>query len=115
MRELVAATKQVAGHWMYLEFHAHKDGARFVRWRDRSTRKHLNWEQAHQTLADKSPALGAWYCQVTEQAHAMNHRHKETRRAAAELRQAVLNAPRPVYARSVGHTALARPRGPEGR
>ena len=110
MRDYVAATKQVAGHWMYLELHAHQDGTRFVRWRDRLTRKHLNWELAAQTLADKAPDVAAWYVNVTEQAKALNAQHKECRRAAAVLRQVVLDAPRPVYARPV--QPASRPASP---
>lgn len=103
MRNLIAITKQVQDAQMYLVLHIkNASGLTFLRWRERQGAcRHVPWPEAHERIAEFLPDVGDWYREATEQALALNERHKELRRAIASARKVVMRRASAVYARPV--------------
>lgn len=104
MKRLIVITKQVQDAQMYLVLHVkNTSGLTFLRWRESlGAYRHVPWPEAHERIAEFVPDVGDWYREATDQALALNERHKELRRAIATARKVVMRrGASAVYARPV--------------
>jgi hypothetical protein len=103
MKNLIEVTKQVQDAQMYLMMHVkNSSGLTFLRWRERlGACRHVPWPEAHERIAEFVPDVRDWYREATDQALALNERHKDLRRAIATARRVVMRRAPLVYARPV--------------
>ena len=101
MRQMVDVTKQVQDAPMYLMLHVKTaTGLTFLRWRERfGVSRHVPWPEAVERIGCFPPDVADWYRQATQQALALNERHKELRRAITTARKVVMKTAPAVYAR----------------
>jgi hypothetical protein len=103
MKHLVEITKQVQNSQMYLMLHVKTaTGLTFLRWRERNGAcRHVPWPEVQDRIDAFASDVRDWYGQATDQALALNERHKELRRAIATARKVVMRSAPSVYARSI--------------
>lgn len=102
MADLVAVTKQVPGFWIYLTLHVHKNGLRFLRWRERAGgKRHLSWEEAAMTWQDQSAAVQDWYQSVSGRCTQLNEMQKDLRRAITMVRAVIQRSSAAIYPRAI--------------
>ena len=101
MKQLVDVTKQVQDSQMYLMLHVKTaTGLTYLRWRERlGVSRHVPWPEAVERIEAFAPDVAAWYREATEQALALNERHKELRRAITTARKVVMKSAPAVFAR----------------
>ena len=104
MLTLVALTKQVQGHWIYLMQHSHRSGLTFLRWRERAGgKRHLGWEEAALTCQGDgvSVELQQWYAEVSKRAARLNEMHKDSRRAIGMARAVIKRTSPHIFAKPI--------------
>lgn len=103
MKAVVEVTKQVQDAQMYLMLHIKTaTGLTFLRWRERNGAcRHVPWPEVQERINAFDADVGDWYTNATEQALALNERHKDLRRAIATARKVVMRSVPTVYARSI--------------
>jgi hypothetical protein len=102
MHELVTATKNVPGYWIYLMQHVHKNGLTFLRWRERGGHKrHLSWDEAAQTWQSQSIAVQHWYQDVNGRCSQLNEMHKDLRRAITMVQAVIQRSSPSIYAKPI--------------
>ncbi|OAD41601.1 hypothetical protein LPB72_09715 [Hydrogenophaga crassostreae] len=103
MKHLVDITKQVQNSQMYLMLHVKTaTGLTFLRWRERNGAcRHVPWPEVQDRIDAFTSDVRDWYGQATDQALALNERHKELRRAIATARKVVMRSAPSVFARSI--------------
>lgn len=89
MRELAAKSKSVIGLRAYLVVHQRShSGYMFLRWRERSSSRHLPWEEAER-LDHGSRQLNEWCRAASRLAQEINARHLSAREAIKRIREEV--------------------------
>ncbi|AVS67355.1 hypothetical protein C8245_18180 [Paracidovorax avenae] len=89
MRDLSAKSKSVIGLRAYLVVHQRShSGYMFLRWRERSSSRHLPWEEAER-LDHGAPHLNNWCRAASRLAQEINARHLSAREAIKRIREEV--------------------------
>ncbi|GKS73331.1 hypothetical protein AVME950_00565 [Acidovorax sp. SUPP950] len=89
MRELAEKSKSVIGLRAYLVVHQRShSGYMFLRWRERSSSRHLPWDEAEK-LDHGAPLLNDWCRAASRLAQEINARHLAARESIKRIRDDV--------------------------